>query len=45
MSADTVVLTVRLPKDIYDILRQAAYDQHTSMNALIVEAIRTQQET
>jgi len=39
------VLTVRLPEDLYEKLRKAAFDQHTSMNALIIEAIRAQQET
>lgn len=38
-------LTIRLPQDIYEKLRQTAFDQHTSMNTLIVEAIRRDQET
>jgi predicted HicB family RNase H-like nuclease len=42
---DTQAFTVRLPADLYEFLRRAAFEQHTSMNALIVEAIRTQQET
>jgi predicted HicB family RNase H-like nuclease len=42
---DTQALTVRLPEDLYDQLRKAAFDQHTSMNALIIAAIRAQQET
>ena len=33
-------LTVRLPPDLYEKLRRAAFDQHTSMNALIIEALR-----
>jgi len=33
-------LTVRLPDDVYQYLRQAAFDQHTSINALIIEAVR-----
>jgi predicted HicB family RNase H-like nuclease len=40
---DVQVLTVRLPKDLYEQLRKAAFDQRTSMNALIIEAIRAQQ--
>lgn len=39
---DTQVLTVRLPEGLYDKLRKAAFDQHTSMNALVIEAIREQ---
>lgn len=42
---DTQPFTVRLPPDLYDKLRKAAFDQHTSMNALIIEAVRAQQET
>lgn len=41
---DTQAFTVRLPPDLYDKLRQAAFDQHTSMNALIIAAIRHQQD-
>lgn len=41
---DTQALTVRLPPDLYDKLRKAAFDQHTSMNALIIEAIRVQHD-
>lgn len=33
-------LTIRLPPDLYEKLRRAAFEQHVSMNALIVEAIR-----
>ena len=40
--ADTKVLTIRLPADLYDTLRKAAFDQHTSMNVLVTEAIRKQ---
>jgi predicted HicB family RNase H-like nuclease len=42
---DTQAFTVRLPPDLYEKLRKAAFDQHTSMAALIIEAIRVQQET
>jgi predicted HicB family RNase H-like nuclease len=41
---DTQALTVRLPPDLYDKLRKAAFDQHTSMNALIIAALRHQQD-
>jgi hypothetical protein len=41
----TVTLTIRLPDDVYDKLRKAAFDQHTSMNALIIAALRAQQDT
>jgi predicted HicB family RNase H-like nuclease len=37
---DVQVLTIRLPQDLYNQLRQAAFDQHTSMNAIAIEAIR-----
>jgi predicted HicB family RNase H-like nuclease len=33
-------LTIRLPEDLYEQLRRAAFDQHVSMNALVIEAIR-----
>jgi predicted HicB family RNase H-like nuclease len=36
-------LTVRIPDDLYEKLRKAAFDQHVSMNALIIAAIRAQQ--
>ena len=39
-----MTLTIRLPDDLYGKLRKAAFDQHTSMNALIIEAIRQQQD-
>lgn len=42
---DTQAFTVRLPPDLYDKLRKSAFDQHTSMNALIIAALRAQQET
>jgi predicted HicB family RNase H-like nuclease len=41
--ADTATMSIRLPADLYEKLRRAAFEQRTSMNALIVEAIRTQQ--
>ncbi len=37
-------LHVRLPADLYEKLRRAAFEQRTSMNALVVEAVRAQQE-
>lgn len=42
---DVQAITVRLPVDLYEKLRKAAFDQRTSMAALVIEAIRTQQET
>jgi predicted HicB family RNase H-like nuclease len=39
-----MTLTIRLPEDLYDKLRKAAFDQHTSMNALIIAALRVQQD-
>jgi predicted transcriptional regulator len=39
-----MTLTIRLPDDLYDKLRKAAFDQHTSMNALIIAAVRQQQD-
>ena len=33
-------MTVRLPEDIYEDLRRQAYEERTSINALIVEAVR-----
>jgi hypothetical protein len=33
-------ITIRLPKDVYEDLRREAFDKRTSMNALIVEAVR-----
>jgi len=41
---DTQTITVRLPRDLYEQLRKAAFDQRTSMNALIIEAVRQQQQ-
>ena len=37
---ETQAITIRLPKDMYKNLRQQAFDQHTSINALIVEAVQ-----
>lgn len=39
----TQALSVRLPDDVYERLRQDAFDQRTTMNALIVEALRKAQ--
>jgi predicted HicB family RNase H-like nuclease len=41
---DVQVFTIRLPRDLYEQLRKAAFDQRTSMNALIIEAIRAQHD-
>jgi hypothetical protein len=35
---DTQALTIRLPAAVYEKLRRDAFDQRTSMNALIIEA-------
>ena len=40
--ADVQSFTIRIPKDLYEKLRKAAFDQHVSMNAIIIEAIRAQ---
>lgn len=34
-------ITIRLPEDVYEELRREAFDKRTSMNALIVEAVRS----
>ena len=36
-------ITIRLPKDMYEDLRRQAFDGRTSINALIVEAVRARQ--
>ena len=36
-------ITIRLPEDLYEDLRRQAYEQRTSINALIVEAVRARQ--
>jgi len=36
-------ITIRLPKDMYEDLRRQAFDDRTSINALIVEAVRAKQ--
>ena len=33
-------ITVRLPKDVYEDLRRRAFEERTSINALILEAVR-----
>ena len=38
--AEVQPITIRLPKDMYEDLRRQAYEQRTSINALIVEAVR-----
>ena len=37
-------LSVRLPDDLYDALRQAAVDQHRSINAIIVRVLKANSE-
>lgn len=41
---DTQDFTVRLPPDVYEKLRKDAFDQHTSMNALIIAALRAKHD-
>jgi len=41
--ASTHAITIRLPEDLYEDLRRQAYEQRTSINALIVEAVRVKQ--
>jgi hypothetical protein len=36
---DTQAITVRLPKPLYEHVRKMAFEQHTSMNALLAHAI------
>jgi hypothetical protein len=36
-------ITIRLPKDMYEDLRQQAFDERSSINALIVEAVHAKQ--
>lgn len=36
---DTQAITIRLPADIYEKLRRDAFDQRTSMNAIINEEL------
>jgi hypothetical protein len=38
----TQALTIRLPVDLYEQLRQEAFDRRTTMNALIMDALRKQ---
>lgn len=45
VSSETQAITVRLPTDLYETLRKAAFDQRTSMAALVIAAIRAQQKT
>ena len=37
---DIQAITIRLPRDLHELLRRSAFDKRTSMNALIIEAIR-----
>lgn len=36
---DTQTLTIRLPRALYEQLRREAFERHTSMNAIVVEAL------
>jgi hypothetical protein len=33
-------ITIRLPEDMYEDLRRQAFEERTSINALIVDAVR-----
>lgn len=44
MTNETVAMTLRLPPDIYERLRQAAFDGRTSMNAIVVRATEAELE-
>jgi predicted HicB family RNase H-like nuclease len=37
----THAITIRLPEDLYEELRRRAYEERTSINALIVAAVRS----
>ena len=41
--SEVQAITIRLPKDMYEDLRRQAFDERTSINALIVEAVRVKQ--
>jgi hypothetical protein len=41
--SETQAMTIRLPKDMYEDLRRQAFNERTSINALIVEAVRAKQ--
>jgi hypothetical protein len=32
-------MSIRLPEDLYEKLRRAAFDQHTPMNGIIIDGI------
>ena len=36
-------ITIRFPEDVYEKLRRQAFDERTSMNALVIEAVRAKQ--
>lgn len=42
--ASTHAITIRLPEDLYEALRRQAYEERTSINALIVEAVRAKRD-
>lgn len=37
--ADTQAMTVRLPADIYEKLRQVAFERRAAMNAIVTDAV------
>ena len=42
---DIKIITVRLPKKIYECLRKLAYEKRVSMNSLIVKILGKEFET
>ena len=40
----TKAITIRLPEDVYEDLRREAFEKRTSMNALIVDALRAKKK-
>jgi predicted transcriptional regulator len=45
MSTETQAITVRLPRDLYEWLRQQAFDQRVSQAALVTDAIAEYKNT
>lgn len=43
MTNPTTAMTLRLPTDLYERLRTRAFEERTSMTALIVQAVQTQE--
>jgi len=41
---DRIAVTLRLPPDLYETLRQQAYETRESMNSIILRAVQIQQD-